>query len=155
VAVSLAVGMAEALALWEREQTERTARWRALRDRLEAMLTASLGADRVVLNGPRDARLPQTLNLGFPGLDGDALLMGLDLAGVFASLGSACASGATTASPTLLAMGVPSDRLRSSVRFSLGIATTETQIDEAAERIVRVINQIQGSSSAADADGHR
>jgi cysteine desulfurase len=143
VAVALAVGMAEALDLWDREQVERTSRWLALRDRLEAALTASLGADRVILNGPRDARLPQTLNVGFPGLDGNALLMGLDLAGVSASLGSACASGATTASPTLLAMGVPADRLRSSVRFSLGINTTETQIDEAAERIVKVVTQVQ------------
>ena len=65
-------------------------------------------------------RLPQTLNLGFPGLDGDALLMQLDLAGVAASLGSACASGSTRPSPTLVAMRVPDDRLRSSVRFSLG-----------------------------------
>jgi cysteine desulfurase len=143
VAVALAVGMAEALDLWDREQDERTARWLALRDRLEATLTTSLGADRVILNGPRDARLPQTLNVGFPGLDGNALLMGLDLAGVSASLGSACASGATTASPTLLAMGIPADRLRSSVRFSLGMNTTETEIDEAAERIVRVVNQVQ------------
>ena len=65
-------------------------------------------------------RLPQTLNVGFPGLDGDALLMQLDLAGVAASLGSACASGSTRPSPTLVAMRVPDDRLRSSVRFSLG-----------------------------------
>jgi cysteine desulfurase len=142
VPVPLAVGMAEALDLWDREQAERSARWRALRDRLEALLTASLGADRVLLNGPRDARLPQTLNLGFPGLDGDALLIGLDLAGVSASLGSACASGATAASPTLLAMGVSADLLRSSVRFSLGIDATEAQIDDAAQRIAAVVNRI-------------
>lgn len=142
VAVPLAVGMAEALDLWDREQAGRTARWIRLRDRLESMLIASLGADRVVLNGPRDARLPQTINLGFPGLDGDALLMGLDLAGVCASLGSACASGATTASPTLLAMGVPAGLLRSSVRFSLGNSTTEAEIDEAAGRIAGVVDQI-------------
>jgi len=141
--VPLAVGMAEALDLWDRERAERTDRWAALRDRLEGKLTASLGADRVILNGPRDGRLPQTLSIGFPGLDGDALLMGLDLAGVCASLGSACASGATTASPTLLAMGVPADRLRSSVRFSLGIDTTEAEIDETARRIARVVEQIE------------
>ena len=68
----------------------------------------------------RRLALPQTLNVGFPGLDGDALLMQLDLAGVAASLGSACASGSTRLSPTLLAMHVPDDRIRSSVRFSLG-----------------------------------
>ena len=61
--------------------------------------------------------------------------MGLDLAGVSASLGSACASGTTTPSPTLVAMGVPGDRLRSSVRFSLGAFTTEGEVDEAIARL--------------------
>ena len=66
-----------------------------LRDRLETGLTAALGVDRVIRNGPADSalRLPQTINLGFVGLDGDALLMQLDLAGIAVSLGSACASG--------------------------------------------------------------
>ena len=93
---------------------------------------------------PRDeaSRLPQTLNLGFPGLDGDALLMGLDLAGIAASLGSACASGSTRPSPTLLAMRVPDDRLRSSVRFSLGAQTTEAEIEAALPRIVEVVGRV-------------
>jgi len=97
----------------------------------------------VTRNGPRDEalRLPQTLNLGFPGLDGDALLMGLDLAGVAASLGSACASGSTRPSPTLMAMRVPDDRLRSSVRFSLGATTTEAEIDEAVRRIAGIVER--------------
>ena len=99
----------------------------------------------MIRNGPRDdrLRLPQTLNLGFPGLDGDALLMQLDLAGVAASLGSACASGSTRASPTLLAMRVPDDRLRSSVRFSLGADTTEAEVDLALGRVVEALGQIE------------
>jgi cysteine desulfurase len=88
-------------------------------------------------------QLPQTVNLGFPGLDGDALLMQLDLAGIAASLGSACASGSTRISPTLRAMCVPDDRLRSSVRFSLGAGTTELEIEEAIGRIVKVVDQVQ------------
>ena len=117
-------------------------RWAALRDRLEAGLIAALGPDRVIRNGPTrdELRLPQTLNVGFPGLDGDALLMQLDLAGIAASLGSACASGSTRPSPTLMAMRVPDDRLRSSVRFSLGATTTEAEIDEAVARIVQVVD---------------
>ena len=68
--------------------------------------------------------------------------MGLDLAGVAASLGSACASGATTPSPTLLAMRVPDDRLRSSVRFSLGAFTTEAEVDEAIARVASVVSRL-------------
>jgi len=121
------------------------ARWLALRDRLETGLIAALGVDRVIRNGPADLalRLPQTVNLGFVGLDGDALLMQLDLAGVAVSLGSACASGSTRLSPTLVAMRVPDDRLRSSVRFSLGASTTETDIEEAICRIVKVVERIR------------
>lgn len=144
VAVPLAVGLAKALECWQYESDARQARWRSLRDRLERGLTTALGAELVIRNGPRDdsLRLPQTLNLGFPGLDGDALLMQLDLAGIAASLGSACASGSTRPSPTLVAMRVPDDRLRSSVRFSLGATTTEADIDNALPRIVEVVRRI-------------
>ena len=122
IAVPLAVGLAGALQRWHAEAETRRARWITLSDRLETGLITALGADRVIRNGPVDSasRLPQTVNLGFVGLDGDALMMQLDLAGIAVSLGSACASGSTRLSPTLLAMRVPDDRLRSSVRFSLG-----------------------------------
>ncbi len=150
VAVPLAVGFAAALQRWHEQAGERAARWTSLRDRLEAGLIAALGHDRVVRNGPLDeaARLPQTLNVGFPGLDGDALLMQLDLAGIAASLGSACASGSTRPSPTLMAMRVPDDRLRSSVRFSLGATTNQADIDEAARRIAAVVARIAESPLA-------
>jgi cysteine desulfurase len=144
VAVPLAVGLAAALKKWHDQAAARSARWRSLRDRLEAGLTAALGPGRVIRNGPADdlLRLPQTVNLGFPGVDGDALLMQLDLAGIAASLGSACASGSTRPSPTLMAMHVPDDRLRSSVRFSLGAATSEEEIEEAVVRIIRVTRSL-------------
>ncbi|WP_435018135.1 cysteine desulfurase family protein [Tundrisphaera sp. TA3] len=146
-AVALAVGLAAALRRWEAEADARIARWTALRDRLEAGLLERLGPDRVIRNGPVDPadRLPQTLNVGFPGLDGDALLMHLDLAGIAASLGSACSSGATEPSPSLLAMGVPADRLRSSVRFSLGAPTTVGDIDAAILRVSAAVDRIAGS----------
>jgi cysteine desulfurase len=144
IAVPLVVGLATALQKWHDQAVTRAARWGALRDRLESGLRAALGPEKVIRNGPaeNESRLPQTLNLGFPGLDGNALLIQLDVAGVAVSLGSACASGSTRPSPTLLAMRVPEDRLRSSVRFSLGATTTEVEIDEAVERIAAVVSRI-------------
>jgi len=123
------------------------ARWTRLRDRLEEGLITRLGLERVIRNGPADPqqRLPQTSNLGFVGLDGDALLMQLDLAGIAVSLGAACASGSTRPSPTLIAMRVPGERLRSSIRLSLGATTTEAEIDEAITQIVKVVRRIASS----------
>jgi cysteine desulfurase len=143
-AVPLAVGLAAALEKWHMDAERRSARWIRQRNRLESGLVAALGLLGVVRNGPAEdqARLPQTLNLGFPGIDGDTLLMQLDLAGIAASLGSACASGSTRPSPTLMAMRVPDDRLRSSVRFSLGAATTEDEIEEAIARVIRVARSL-------------
>ena len=69
--------------------------------------------------------------------------MQLDLAGVAASLGSACASGSTRPSPTLVAMRVPDDRLRSSVRFSLGARTTEEEVDEVVARVAAAVERIR------------
>ena len=144
-AVALAVGLAVALERSVAEADARRSRWVALRDRLEALLVSKLGRDGVVRNGPIDesARLPQTLSVAFPGLDGDSLLMGFDLAGVAASLGSACAGGATRPSPTLVAMGLPRHLLRSSVRFSLGAFTTEAEVEEAAQRVSAVVERIK------------
>ena len=143
VAVALAVGFAKALELWENDAAGRAERWKTLRSRLETALVSALGADRVVLNGPGDPtlRLPQTLNLGFRGVDGDSLLMGLDMEGIAVSLGSACASGSTRPSPTLLAMKIPDDRLRSSVRFSLGADTTENDIEQAIPKIIEAVSR--------------
>jgi cysteine desulfurase len=142
--VPLAIGLATALQRWHDDASARINRWIALRDRLEVGLMAALGPGHVVRNGPvQDAlRLPQTVNLGFTGLDGDALLMQLDLVGIAVSLGSACASGATRPSPTLVAMRVPDDRLRSSIRFSLGASTTAAEIDDALGRIVPIVRRL-------------
>jgi cysteine desulfurase len=143
VAVPLAVGLALALKQWHDHAEEYITQWTKLRDRLEGGLISRLGLERVVRNGPLDSeqRLPQTTNLGFVGLNGDALLMQLDLAGIAVSLGAACASGSTRPSPTLIAMRVPGDRLRSSVRFSLGRATTQAEIDEVIERVVEAVER--------------
>ena len=151
IAVPLVVGAAAALQKWHAQFQAQATRWEALRDRLEAGLTTALGPEHVIRNGPveNNQRLPQTLNVGFPGCDGDSLMMQLDMAGVAASLGSACASGSTRPSPTLMAMHIPDDRLRSSVRFSFGLKTTEADIDHAINRVIRVIKHVQIISQAA------
>jgi cysteine desulfurase len=140
--VALAVGMATALELWHRQQDEYARRLRSLRDRFETGLRAAL--TNIVVHGTDAERLPQTSNVAFPGLDGQVLLMALDLAGVACSVGSACSSGSTELSPTLRAMDLPNSLVASSLRFSFGVTTTEAEIDDAVRRIVRVCGEIRG-----------
>jgi len=105
----------------------------ALRDRLEnAVLDRIPGAG---INGSRWNRVPNTSNLYFDGIDGEALVIALDLRGFAVSTGAACSSGALTPSHVLKAIGLSDDRARSSMRFSLGRANTADQVDALAEAI--------------------
>ena len=149
--VALAVGMQEALLLWLRESTERTARMTSLRDRLEARLAT--GESGVVVNGAGAPRLPHTSNVSFTGVDRQALLMALDLAGVACSTGSACVSGSSERSPVLLAMGCPPDVVDASVRLSLGAGTTAQEVDLAARRILKVVSDLRDSKRAEKSAG--
>src|SRR5207249_11996934 len=115
----------------------------ALRERLLGHLRAH--ASPVVLNGPEEGGIPHTLNLSFPGLQGDVLLMSLDLAGVACSTGSACSSGSLLPSPVLRAMGVREDRLRSAMRFSLSHLLSEAEVTEAARRIGEVVRRLRAA----------
>lgn len=141
------VGFCRALKMWHREADSRRARLEGLRDRLEKLLTA--GFPGLVINAQRAVRLPHTANLAFPGLDRQALLMALDLAGVACSTGSACASGSSEPSHVLRAMGVPADVLAGSLRFSLAATTGEGEIDEAAQRILAVCARLARSPGIA------
>lgn len=139
--VALAIGMQTALELWQREADARCERMTALRDRFEQAILA--GWPDAVVIGAQSPRLPHTSNIALVGLDRQALVMALDLAGVACSSGSACASGSSEPSPTLLAMGLPEDQISASVRFSLGATTTPAEIDEAARRILNVCNNLR------------
>jgi cysteine desulfurase len=134
--VMLAVGLAAALDEACDRMPERRERWTRQRTFLVEHLPG-------VVNGPADG-LPNTLNLSFPGCRTDLLLMALDLAGVRASGGSACSSGSLLPSPVLAAMGLPDDRLRSAVRFSLGPDTTDAEVREAAGRITACVSRLRG-----------
>ncbi len=94
------------------------------------------------LNGPRDGRIENTLNLTFPAVLGESLLIALDLEGIEISMGSACAAGAVEPSHVLMAMGRSAAEARSSVRLSLGWSTTPQEIERAAEVIPRVWRRV-------------
>jgi cysteine desulfurase len=127
--VPLVVGMAAAL----EQAVKGLAAERERQARMRRRLAMAL-ADLAVINGPgidHPQVLPGTLNLSFPGCRSDLLLMKLDLAGISASTGAACASGAMLPSPVLAAMGITGERLRSAVRFSWSSATADDEFDAA------------------------
>lgn len=138
--VALAVGLACALEHACQEMNDRCARVRQLRQRFLDCLNAE--AAPIVLNGPDDG-IPHTINLSFPGVKADLLLMNLDLAGVACSTGSACSSGSLLPSPVLQAMGVPNAVLHSAMRFSLSPLLTVDDIDEASRRIAAVVARLR------------
>ena len=143
--VALAVGLAAALDHASTNFQANRQRVTALRAKLWHALSSRTNA---VLNGPAlddPNALPNTLNVSFPGCRADLLLMALDLAGVQCSTGSACSSGSLLPSPVLAAMGLPDELLRSALRFSLSLLTTEAEIIDAAERIVAAMKSVRGN----------
>ena len=144
-AVALAVGLAAALDLAVRDMDERRAIVVGLRRRFLDHLRTH--AAPVVVNGAGEDGLPHTLNLSFPGLKADLLMMSLDLAGVACSTGSACSSGSLLPSPVLQAMGVADAVLRSALRFSLSFLLTADEVEEAARRVVEVVKRLRQDGS--------
>ena len=145
--VALAAGMARALESWDADRSARTDWIETLRDRLQAGLEEATGPN--VVNGHPDHRLPNTLNIAFPGLDGEAILVALDLEQVACSLGSTCSSGSTEPAPALVAMGRTEEVYRASVRFSVGLENTVEDIDEAVRRVSGVVARLRESAPVA------
>jgi cysteine desulfurase len=141
---ALAVGLAAALELWQKEQQSFSRIMESLRRRFEDGLKSAM--PEIIVHGAAVDRLPQTSNIAFPGMDAQILFMALDMAGVACSVGSACSSGSSELSPTLRAMGLPNEIAAASLRFSLGWTTTEAEIDEAVCRIVHVCSEIRKTS---------
>jgi cysteine desulfurase len=139
--VPLAVGMAKALEWSVQNLAVNHAKLLDLRRRFLEHLRQN--APPVVLNGPEDDSLPHALNLSFPGLNADALLMSLDLADIACSTGSACSSGSLLPSPVLAAMGKTGDVLHSAMRFSLSPLLVTAEVDEAARRIAQCVNRLR------------
>jgi len=139
--VAAIVGMARAAELAVRDLATEADRLRALRDRLWLGIHALFPT--ALQNGATAPRLANTLNVSFPGLDGEGLLMNLDLAGVCASSGSACMVGSIVPSHVLLAMGLPPELAGATVRFSLGQSTTATEIDQTLLRLPEIFARLQ------------
>ena len=118
-----------------------SARVQALRDRLEAGILENVPAAGV--NGGSSPRTPNTTNIFFDGLEGEALVISLDLKGFAVSSGSACSSGAVAPSHVLLAIGLSRERARASLRFSLGRSNTEAQVDALIQAVVESTAQLR------------
>jgi cysteine desulfurase len=125
----MGVAAREAIAKMDSE----AGRLAALRDRLEDGILRSVTG--TALNGVRSPRVPNTTNISFERTEAESLLIALDLEGVAVSTGSACSSGTLEPSHVLKAMGFPPHRTQNSLRFSLGAANTETEID----RVIAVL----------------
>ena len=141
--VAAAAGLAAALQLAEQERPQRAAHAQRLRDQLRRELQERIHPLR--LNGPQDPgrRLPNNLHLCFPGVEGESILLQLDLEGIAASSGSACSTGSTEPSHVLTAIGVDSDTAHSALRLSLGRQTTEADVERTAQTLPEIIARLR------------
>ncbi len=118
----------------------------AMRDRLEASVLSAM--EDVGINGQGAPRVPNTTNFWFDHVEGEALVIALDLKGLAVSSGAACSSGAIEPSHVLLAMGLPHQRARASIRVSLGKQTTQEDVDFAARVIPETVARLREISPA-------
>lgn len=137
------VGMGEASAILERDMAVENERVLGLRQRLWSHLKQIPG---VSLNGSESQRLPGLLNVGFAGVDGETLLLGLD--DVAVSSGSACTSASVEPSYVLRAIGVPEMLAHASLRFTVGRYTTQDDVDYAATRVAEVVQTLRDRPAA-------
>jgi cysteine desulfurase len=140
--VALASGCHRALQLCLEDQPAKQTRLHQLRSLFFKRLHSGLSGP-VELNGNFEQSLPNTLNLAFPGVDRQALLLAADFAGLAISTGSACASGSSEPSPVLLAMGLPAEIIESSVRISFGTKTEPGDLEWAADQLCRIVNGLR------------
>ena len=106
--------------------------------------------DRVHLNGDREKRMPSNLNFSFEGVEGESLLLQLDLQGIAASSGSACTSGSLDPSHVLLSIGLPHEVAHGSLRISMSEYTTEEEIDKLIEVLPVIVNKLRSMSPLWD-----
>ena len=144
--VAAIVGMGAAMDIARRDMDAALARIRRLRDRLITRVLSDVPDS--FLNGPEpdaagEKRAANNAHFSFAGIDGEALLLRLDLAGIAASAGSACTAGSMEASHVLKAVGLDDGRIRSGIRLTLGRETTEEEIDQASAAIAAIVADLR------------
>ncbi len=141
------VGLSTALELAISTMSERAERLTKMRDRL---ISGLLKIERSRLNGSKEHRLPGNVNMCFEGIEGESLLLRLDLAGVSASSGSACTSGSLDPSHVLLALGLPHEIAHGSLRLSFSDDNTEEDIDYLLKVVPEIVNYLRSFSPLWD-----
>ncbi len=139
--VAAIAGLGEAAAVAREEGETRAAFLATLRDRFEAALPARVPG--AILHCQTSPRLPNTSHLAIPGVEGESLLIRLDLAGFAVSTGSACSSGSVEPSKTLLAAGISREEALSSLRVSFGITNTEEEVDAFLDALAREVAELR------------
>ena len=143
------VGFGRAAQIARESLESEAARMRELRDRLLQRLTGHVPDLHV--NGSLERRLPNNLNVSFPGVSGEALLVGIG--DICVSAGSACSSGSEEPPYVLKALGLDADLARASIRFGLGRYTTEEEVDYAADKVASVVRQLRHMDAAGTSVG--
>ncbi|MBU4487817.1 MAG: cysteine desulfurase NifS [Candidatus Omnitrophica bacterium] len=139
--VASIVGLGVACELAKKNIGEENARVKKLRDKLEGAILKTVSNSKI--NGHREYRLPNTCNISFEFIEGEAILLKLDEKGIAASSGSACTSGSLTPSHVLRAMGIPFTFIQGSIRFSLSRYNTEKEIDYIIDELPSVIKGLR------------
>ena len=142
------VGMGKAIELITAEMAEENARISGLRDRLIAGILDAIPESR--LNGHPTKRLPGNVNVSIRYIEGEALLLSLDMAGIAASSGSACTSGSLDPSHVLLAIGLPHEIAHGSLRLTIGRDNTQDEIDRVLEELPRIVSRLRAMSPLYD-----
>jgi hypothetical protein len=143
------VGLGKACEIASRDLTSEMDHLKKLRDRLKTGIIERI--DRAYVNGHPSQRLPNILNVSFKNIEGEPVILNLDMKGIAASAGSACTSDSIESSHVLKALGIPPDIARGSVRFSLGRENTEEEVDCVIDALVDIVERLRDVSPSQDA----
>jgi len=135
------VGFAKAAEISYSEMSEEIPRITKLRNRLYELISA--GVDNIIVNSDLENGYGGILNITFPGIEGEALLLSLDLEGIAVSTGSACSTGQVTASRVLTSIGLTAEQAQSSIRFSVGRFNTLEEIEFAAQKVIENVKRLR------------
>lgn len=139
------VGLGKAIELAYKSINEHTSKIKTLRDYYEEQIIKKI--PNIKINGDIENRLPGNSNISFENVSGESLLLNLDLKGIYASMGSACSSGAIQSSHVLSAIGLPEKLAKSSLRISIGKYNTKEEVDFLVQNLVEIVTRLRNLSS--------